>query len=93
MCDAGLLEPQPALFLSIPPTFLPSRISPKPSYHPSRTSPGITHALLSTRQEAKAFNQPVSFDTSGVMDMYGMFFVRSAARALPPQPFCRGSST
>ena len=44
-----------------------------------------SHALLSTRQSASAFNQPLSFDTSSVTTMYGMFTVRSA-RALAPQP-------
>eukprot|EP00964_Phaeocystis_antarctica_P039446 scaffold22564_cov67-Phaeocystis_antarctica.AAC.8 len=52
---------------------------------PGRTSLPASHARLSTRQEAKAFNQPLSFDTSKVTDMQGMFQVRSA-RALPPQP-------
>ena len=37
---------------------------------------------LSTRKGASAFNQPVSFDTSNVTSMAGMFSVRSA-RALP----------
>ena len=38
------------------------------------------------RQSASAFNQPLSFDTSSVTNMRSMFEVRSAARALPPQP-------
>ena len=38
-------------------------------------------ALLSTRQYARAFNQPLSFDTPKVTTMYSMFLVRSA-RAL-----------
>ena len=37
---------------------------------------------LCTRQWASAFNQPLSFDTSNVTSMAGMFSVRSA-RALP----------
>ena len=42
------------------------------------------HARLSTRQNAKAFNQLLSFDTSSFdMDMSLMFYVRSA-RALAP---------
>ena len=40
-------------------------------------------APLVTRQRALAFNQPLSFDTSSVTDMYQMFYVRSA-HALPP---------
>ena len=31
-----------------------------------------------TRQQASAFNQPLSFDTSSVTTMYLMFYVRSA---------------
>ena len=52
--------------------------------------------LLSTRQKAEAFNQPLSFDTSGVIIMHGMFFVRSPrsrARApilAPCPPVCAG---
>ena len=41
---------------------------------------------LSTRQETRAFNQPLSFDTSKVTEMYGMFQVRPARALLPPQP-------
>ena len=37
---------------------------------------------LVTRQDASAFNQPLSLDTSSVTDMRYMFRVRSA-RALP----------
>ena len=52
---------------------------PGPHLAPHRTP------LLSTRQGASAFNQPLSWDTSKVTDMYGMFEVRSA-RALAPKP-------
>eukprot|EP00964_Phaeocystis_antarctica_P070076 scaffold42637_cov48-Phaeocystis_antarctica.AAC.2 len=48
----------------------PSR--PRPTPHPA------SYALLSTRQVASKFNQPLSFDTSSVTTMYGMFAVRSA---------------
>ena len=53
--------------------------------HPtsSRLAPAL-HARLSTRQVARAFNQPPSFDTSKVTNMHAMFSVRSA-RALSPQ--------
>ena len=37
---------------------------------------------LFTRQAARAFNQPLSFDASSVTSMASMFYVRSA-RALP----------
>ena len=50
------------------------------------TSPlPASHARLSTRQAASAFNQPLSFDTSKVTNMQQMFEVRSA-RALAPKP-------
>eukprot|EP00964_Phaeocystis_antarctica_P081052 scaffold50673_cov51-Phaeocystis_antarctica.AAC.2 len=48
---------------------------PAPDPHTPRSA---SHALLSTRQYASAFNQPLSFDTSSVTTMYGMFWVRSA---------------
>ena len=55
-----------------------------------RTSPRIVRPPLLTRQGATAFNQPLSFDTSSVTDMSGMFSVRSA-RDLAPQPSVRPS--
>ena len=54
------------------------RYLPRPSRLPARTSPRIVHAPLSARQYAVAFNQPLSFDTSGVTSMYQMFYVRSS---------------
>jgi hypothetical protein len=54
-----------------------------PSRLPARTSPRIACAPPSTRQGAKAFNQPLSLDTSKVTTMYAMFLVRPA-RALAP---------
>jgi hypothetical protein len=57
--------------------------------HPpaSRRAPRpVSHVPLpTTRQDARAFNQPLSFDTSKVTDMTGMFYVRSA-RALTLTP-------
>ena len=41
------------------------------------------HALLSTRQRASAFNQPLSFDTSNVTRMDHMFWVRSSPYPAP----------
>jgi hypothetical protein len=69
--------------LAPPPPHTPSRL-------PARTSPRIAcvhvHVPLpSTRQYARAFNQPLSLDTSKAMDMYAMFAVRSA-RALTLTP-------
>ena len=53
----------------------------------SRTVPlHALHARLSTRQSAKRFNQPLSFDTSKVTDMGYMFQVRSARVPCSPQP-------
>ena len=52
--------------------------------HPPRPRPTprcASYALLSTRQKAKAFNQPLSFDTSSVKAMSNMFKVRFARRA------------
>jgi len=40
---------------------------------------------LLIRQDASAFNQPLSFDTSNVTEMRDMFTVRSA-RALASKP-------
>ena len=54
-----------------------------PSGLPAGTSPPASYGLLATRQQASAFNQPLSFDTSSVTNMYWMFFVRST-RALAP---------
>ena len=51
----------------------------------SRPAPcSASHALFSTRQDARAFNQPLTFDTSSVTAMPHMFLVRSA-RAMPVQ--------
>ena len=51
------------------PTDLPaSRSTPRP----------ISSALLSTRQRAEEFNQPLSFDTSRVTDMRSMLRVNFA---------------
>ena len=41
---------------------------------------------LRTRQDAAAFNQPLSFDTSSVTDMSYMFYVRFRLRLLPTLP-------
>ena len=56
-----------------------------PSRLPARTSPRIACFSLSTRQSARKFNQPLSFDTSKVTNMYRMFWVRSA-RDLASKP-------
>ena len=51
-----------------------SRAAPLPAWH----------ARPSTRQEASAFNQPLSFDTSKVTNMGYMFHVRSARSCPAP---------
>ena len=62
------------------------RCRPKASHSlPALTPPPAPHTLLSTRQAASAFNQPLSWDTSKVTTMHKMFAVRSA-RALAPKP-------
>ena len=48
------------------------------------TSPRTACPLSDSRQEASVFNQPLSFDTSSVTTMSGMFYVRSSPRALSP---------
>ena len=57
----------------------PTALSP-PGPH---LSPRIVYALLLTRQYARAFNQPLSFDTSKVTTMEIMFEVRSARARVP----------
>ena len=63
-----------------------------PAYCPPSTCaaitprpPSVPFALVSTRQEASAFNQPLSLDTSSVTDMSYMFEVCST-RAMHPIP-------
>ena len=56
-------------------TLPPAHALPPPGPHASLR---ILYALHSTRQGAKAFNQPLSFDTSKVTTMLYMFNVRSA---------------
>ena len=51
--------------------------SPRPAPRPT------SYALLSARQYAREFNQPLTFDTFSVKDMSYMFLVRSA-RGLRP---------
>ena len=79
-------SPEPGLF---PVLHAACRAATTPQALPppgSHLSFPASHALPSTRQYASAFNQPLSFDTSSVTNMWNMFWVRSA-RALGPQPF------
>ena len=66
----------PSSTLLAPPPLLHALPSPSPHVAP------LLMLLLSTRQDASSFNQPLSFDTSSVKDMGYMFNVRFA-RALP----------
>ena len=49
---------------------------PHLSVIPAHTSPLIACPPFNSRQYASVFNQPLSFDTSSVTTMYGMFNVR-----------------
>ena len=57
-----------------------------PTPAPAPASSLASHALLSTRQTARVFNQPLSFDTSSVTDMHWMFYVRSSLCPVPCVP-------
>ena len=50
---------------------------------PARTSPRTACPPFDSRQSASAFNQPLSFDTTSVTSMYGMFRVRSSPCPAP----------
>ena len=54
-------------------------VAATPRPHAFRAAPlPASHARLSTRQYASAFDQPLSFDTSKVTNMGAIFYVRSA---------------
>jgi hypothetical protein len=71
-----------ALILAFPVHAACATANLPPSRLPARTSPRIACPPL-TRQDAPAFNRPLSFNTSSVTNMGYMFNVRSA-RAPPP---------
>ena len=56
------------------------RLLPPPSPHVVLHAP---YALLDSRQQAFAFNQPLSFDTASVTTMDRMFWVRSSPCPAP----------
>ena len=60
------------------PLYRPHALPPPASWYslPRPTPRPAPHALLSTRQNASAFNQPLNFDTSSVTRMGYMFNVR-----------------
>ena len=68
LTPAALCQPLPVHAATVAATQRPraSRAAPLPALR----------ARLSTRQDASAFNQPLSFDTSKVTDMSYMFDVR-----------------
>ena len=79
----------PSLQLGIPSACVP-RAPPRRPHPLPRLSARVlerwrlaSYAFLPTRQWAKAFNQPLSFNTSKVHSMKNMFYVPSA-RALGP---------
>ena len=79
--------PPPALSRALPVRAACDTATQRP--HASRAAPlPALRARLFTPQYASAFNQPLSFDTSKVTNMYAMFYVRSA-RALAPLTLSR----
>eukprot|EP00964_Phaeocystis_antarctica_P144621 scaffold110472_cov45-Phaeocystis_antarctica.AAC.1 len=77
-CPAPSLQSSPPLQGTplAPRSFATSRL-------PARTSPRIVCPPFDSRQQASAFNQPLSFDTSIVTNMYGMFYVRLSSYPAP----------
>eukprot|EP00964_Phaeocystis_antarctica_P074401 scaffold45742_cov55-Phaeocystis_antarctica.AAC.5 len=75
-CPAPYLQPSPPLHAACPAVarrLPPSRPAPRPAACPP----------FDSRQNAKAFNQPLSFDTSSVTNMAGIFYVRSSPCPVP----------
>ena len=71
---------------AVDPALLAPR-SPAASRLPGRTSPRTACPPFDSRQHASAFNQPLSFDTSSVTNMYRMFVVRCGPNLhLKPPP-------
>ena len=68
---ASALESSACTLLAPPPR-------PRPPASPPACRRSFYAASLSTRQSASAFNQPLSWDMSGVTTMHSMFAVRSA---------------
>eukprot|EP00964_Phaeocystis_antarctica_P102552 scaffold67892_cov48-Phaeocystis_antarctica.AAC.1 len=74
-CPKSADEPAPARCLH--------RGRPPPSRLQASTSPRTACPPFGSRQGASAFNQPLSFDTSGVTSMTSMFHVRSSPCPAP----------
>ena len=75
-CPALQILPSHAISTSLA---RPGRL-PRPAPPPA---PHRVPCACDPRQSAWAFNQPLSWDTSSVTDMYGMFHVRSSPRPAP----------
>ena len=80
---ALLPVPCPHIFSQALPCTLRAPRSPAASCLPARTSSRTVCPSFASRQGASAFNQPLSFDTSGVTYMYAMFYVRSSPCPAP----------
>ena len=80
----ALAPPQPSQPGPLPVHMLVRCRRPTLSRLPRPTPRPASYALLSTRQRASAFNQPLSFDTSSVRDMDYMFSVRFTHALAPP---------
>eukprot|EP00964_Phaeocystis_antarctica_P061637 scaffold36844_cov58-Phaeocystis_antarctica.AAC.3 len=79
-CPAPNLQSSPPLHVAC--TVVAHRLPPLPA----RTSPRTVCPPCDSRQDATAFNQPLSFDTSSVTTMYrmyNMFYVRSSPCPAP----------
>ena len=76
-CPAPNLQSSPLLHATC--AAVVRRLPPADWY----TSPRNVCPPFDSRQRASAFNQPLSFDTSSVTNMHGMFYVRSAPCLAP----------
>ena len=78
--------PAPNLHRAHPGRPPPSRPPPYPPPDPQGLAPHHMPSPSVSRQEALAFNQLLSFDTSSVTTMYWMFQVRSSRVPCPQSP-------
>ena len=78
VCALPRAQHAPNLQLSLPLHAACAAVARRFPPPPARTSPRIVCPRFDSRQDASAFNQPLSFDTSSVTTMYYMFHVRAA---------------
>ena len=78
--------PQPAVAALSPARCMHTPRSPAASRLPARSLPRTVCPACDPRQYARAFNQPLSWDTSRVTDMRYTFYVRCFSRAYPARP-------